>query len=200
MVNLAEIHPRFSAEVEVAKADIDAYAKVANDNRPKTLQLPDAVKADLKERFTITWFDDVDQSTAKEEILQGVLGAGEFSLFVAKPGTGKSVLVGDIGCHIAAGREWHGRKVKQGLVVFFAAERRKLTERRVAAWRKTHGVSGIPFAVVGGKLDLTSGAIDAKALAATIGALEERSTYKCVLIILDTVTRNLWPGRPAPEP
>ncbi|MGY3108560.1 AAA family ATPase [Bradyrhizobium sp. LM6.9] len=152
------------------------------------------VKADLKERFTITWFDDVDQSTAKEEILQGVLGAGEFSLFVAKPGTGKSVLVGDIGCHIAAGREWHGRKVKQGLVVFFAAERRKLTERRVAAWRKTHGVSGIPFAVVGGKLDLTSGAIDAKALAATIGALEERSTYKCVLIILDTVTRTFGPG------
>src|ERR1700738_4368535 len=80
-----------------------------------------------KERFQVTWFDEVNQSTAKEEILQGVLGAGEFSLFVAKPGTAKSVLVGDIGCHIAAGLEWHGRKVKQGLVVFFAAERKRLT-------------------------------------------------------------------------
>jgi hypothetical protein len=58
-----------------------------------------------KDRFQVTWFDDVDQSTAKEEIVQGVLGAGEFSLFVAKPGMGKSVLVGDIGCHIAAGME-----------------------------------------------------------------------------------------------
>jgi hypothetical protein len=39
---------------------------------------------DNHQRFQITWFDDVDQSTAKEEILHGVLGAGEFSLFVAK--------------------------------------------------------------------------------------------------------------------
>src|SRR5882724_1897293 len=147
-----------------------------------------------KDRFQITWFDDADQSTAKEEIVQGVLGAGEFSLFVAKPGTGKSVLVGDIGCHIAAGLDWHGRKVKQGLVVFFAAERKKLTERRVAAWRKKHGVSGIPFVVVGGKLDLTSGVIDAKALAATIKGLEEKSGHQCVLIILDTVTRTFGPG------
>jgi hypothetical protein len=30
-------------------------------------------------RFQVTWFDDVDQSAAKEEILRGVLGAGEFS-------------------------------------------------------------------------------------------------------------------------
>src|ERR1700724_169042 len=121
-----------------------------------------------KPRFQITRFDDVNQSVAKEYVVQGMIGAGEFSLFVAKPGTAKSVLVGDIGCHIAAGMEWHGRKVKQGLVVFFAAERKKLTERRVAAWRKKHGVTNIPFAVVGGKLDMTTGLIDAKALAKTI--------------------------------
>src|SRR6202011_5713617 len=131
-----------------------------------------SVAANDNHRFQITWFDDVDQSAAKEEIVQGVLGAGEFSLFVAKPGTAKSVLVGDIGCHIAAGMEWHGRKVKQGLVIFFAAERKKLTERRVAAWRKKHGVTNIPFVVVGGKLDLTTGLIDAKALSATVKSLE----------------------------
>jgi hypothetical protein len=145
-------------------------------------------------RFTVTWFDDVDQSTAKEEIVQSVLGAGEFSLFVAKPGTAKSVLVGDIGMHIAAGIDWHGRKVKQGLVVFFAAERKRLTERRVAAWSKKHAVSGIPFVVVGGKLDLTSGLVDAKSLAAVITQAELKSGHACVLIILDTVTRTFGPG------
>jgi len=152
------------------------------------------VAANDNQRFQITWFDDVDKSTAKEEIVQGVLGAGEFSLFVAKPGTAKSVLVGDIGCHIAAGLDWHGRKVKQGLVVFFAAERKRLTERRVAAWRKKHDVTNIPFVVVGGKLDMTTGLIDAKALATTIEALEEKCGHDCVLIILDTVTRTFGPG------
>src|SRR5258708_11319732 len=154
----------------------------------------DLIENRWKDRLQITWLDDVDQSTAKEEIVQGVRGAGEFSLFVAKPGTAKSVLVGDIGCHIAAGLDWHGRKVKQGLVVFFAAERKRLTERRVAAWSKKHGVTGIPFAVVGGKLDMTTGLVDAKALAKTIKTLEEKSGHTCVLIILDTVTRTFGPG------
>lgn len=145
-------------------------------------------------RFSITWFDEVNESVAKEEIVQGVLGAGEFSLFVAKPGTAKSVLLADIGCHIAAGMDWHGHKVRQGLVIFFAAERKLLTERRIAAWRKVHGVSRIPFVVVGGKLDLTTGLIDAQALATTIRTLEEKSGHKCVLIILDTVTRTFGAG------
>jgi hypothetical protein len=84
--------------------------------------------------------------------------------------------------------------VKQGLVVFFAAERKKITERRVAAWGKKHGVTKIPFVVVGGKLDLTTGLIDAKTLAATIKGLEEKCGFDCVLIILDTVTRTFGPG------
>jgi hypothetical protein len=167
-------------------------ANVANDNAKlspgwaATINKLEANNGTVpkKERFQITWFDDVDQSAAKEEIVQGVLGAGEFSLFVAKPGTAKSVLVGDIGCHIAAGIDWHGRKVKQGLVVFYAAERKRLTERRVAAWAKKHRVTKIPFVVVGGKLDLTTGLVDAKVLAMTIKALEEKSGHKCVLINL----------------
>src|SRR6202158_2736833 len=176
---------------------IEEGATPANDNKPKPISERAAffnivkeragTSIPTKDRFQITWFDDVDRSTAKEEIVQGVLGAGEFSLFVAKPGTAKSVLVGDIGCHIAAGMDWHGRKVKQGLVVFFAAERKPLTERRIDAWTTHHGLSGFPFVVIGGKLDLTTGVIDANLLAATIKTCEEICGFKCVLIILDTV-------------
>lgn len=164
----------------VLKADVlSRYsAQPANDNA----------------RFDVTWFDDVNETVVKDELVKGFLGAGEFSLFVAKPGTAKSVLLCDIGCHIAAGKDWHGRPVKQGLVVFFAAERKGLTERRIAAWRKKHSASNLPFAVVGGKLDLTSGLVDAKALADTIRALEVKSGQPCVLVILDTVTRTFGPG------
>ena len=156
----------------------------ANDNK---LRLPAGLP--LKERFQLTWFDDVDKSPAKEWIVKGMIGASEFSLWVAKPGTAKSVLLCDIGCHIAAGLDWHGRKVKQSLVVFFAAERKALTERRVAAWAKRHGVTGIPFAVVGGKLDLTNGLIDAKALAFAIKQCEEKTGLSCHLVILDSYLR-----------
>jgi hypothetical protein len=161
----------------------------ANDNK---MQLPAGVP--LKDRFKVTWFDDVDKSPAKEWIVKGIIGASEFSLWVAKPGTAKSVLLCDIGCHIAAGIDWHGRKVKKSLVVFFAAERKALTERRVAAWAKRHAITGIPFAVVGGKLDLTNGVIDAKALAFAIKQCEEKAGLPCHLVILDTVTRTFGAG------
>jgi RecA-family ATPase len=185
---------------------IDAGLIPANDNDDKakpvsertaflnTMKQLAASPVPLKDRFQVTWFDDVDNSPAKEEIVEGIIAAGEFSLWVAKPGTAKSAVLCDIGCHIAAGKDWHGRKVEPGLVVFFAAERKALTERRVAAWRKTHGGKGIPFAVVGGKLDLTSGLIDAKALAFAIKGFEEKSGLPCRLVILDTVTRTFGAG------
>jgi len=176
VINPAQLKERFSP------------AAAANDNN---LQLPNI---QAKDRFKVTWFDDVDKSPAKEWIVKGIIGASEFSLWVAKPGTAKSVLLCDIGCHIAAGIDWHGRKVKQSLVVFFAAERKALTERRVAAWAKRHGVTGIPFAVVGGKLDLTNGLIDAKALAFAIKQCEAKTGLPCHLVILDTVTRTFGSG------
>ena len=69
-----------------------------------------------------------------------------------------------------------------GLVVFVAAERKPLTERRIAAWRKQHSVSNIPFVVIGGKLDLTTSPVDAKTLAETIQSLEAKCGQKCALI------------------
>ena len=147
-----------------------------------------------KPRFNVVRFDDVNQTVAKEYVVQGLMGAGEFSLFVAKPGTAKSVLIADIGLHVAAGKEWHGRKVKQGLVVFFAAERSSLTQRRVAAWRKQHSESGIPFIIVSGKLDLTTGLYDATDLANITAELSAEFGLPCRLVILDTVTRTFGPG------
>jgi hypothetical protein len=188
-----EFVQRSVAEIVSGTAKAKAN-RPANDNKPKTLQLPEQVRAGMKDHFQVTWFDDVNKAPAKEWIVKGIIGAGEFSLWVAKPGTAKSVLLCDIGCHIAAGKDWHGRKVDPGLVVFFAAERKGLTERRIAAWRKTHEVTGIPFAVVGGKLDLTTGLIDAKALAVVIKGLEEKSGLPCSLVILDTVTRTFGAG------
>jgi hypothetical protein len=183
---------------------IEDGATSANDNEAKpvserafflnTMKQLAASPIPLKERFQVTWFDEVNKSPAKEWIVKGMIGAGEFSLWVAKPGTAKSVLLCDIGCHIAAGIDWHGRKIKPGLVVFFAAERKALTERRVAAWRKKHDATGIPFAVVGGRLDLTAGLVDAKSLALAVKQCEQKSGLPCRLVILDTVTRTFGAG------
>jgi hypothetical protein len=122
------------------------------------------------------------QPTAKVEILQGLLCAGETSSFTGPPFGGKSLLLTDIGLHIAAGKDWHGRKVKQGLVAFVATRRMDTTKRRVAAWAKHHGVKDIPFVMIEPLAD--DGSVDAYRVTSQIDNLETDGN-KCVLIILD---------------
>ena len=86
---------------------------------------------------------------------------GGVSYAVGKPGSGKSAIFTDAACHVGAGMEWHGRPVKKGLVVYLAAERGPTTRRRMMAFRKYHGVSGVEVAIIEGAADLTNGLADA---------------------------------------
>ena len=130
----------------------------------------------------------------KEMFIKGTLGVGEFTTISGLPGTGKSVIVTDMACHVAGGKEWHGKKVKQGLVVYVAAERKKLTERRMMAFRMRHDVHNVPLLVIGGRLDFTRDLTDARALIAAIREAETITGQKCIWVIVDTLTRVFGAG------
>lgn len=147
-----------------------------------------------RERFEKTWFDEIKEGEPKVFIIKGAFGEREFTTVSGLPGTGKSVIVTDAACHVATGREWHGHKVKQGLVVYVAAERKKLTERRMMAFRKHHGVHDVPLLVIGGRLDFTSSLKDAKDLIAAIKEAEIETGLTCVWVIIDTLTRVFGAG------
>lgn len=157
----------------------------ANDNSPN---------APKRERFTLTWFDEIAEAAPRRTFVNGVLGDGEFTVVSGLPGSGKSVILTDLACHVAAGMEWMGRRVRQGLVVYVAAERKALTERRMIAFRKRHALTGsVPLLVLGGKIDLTSSTADAAALAAVVRGAAECG-HAPAWIILDTLTRTFGPG------
>jgi hypothetical protein len=145
-------------------------------------------------RFTVKWFRDIDPHPIKEQLIAGFLGVGEFSAVVGLPGSGKSAVVADAACHVAAGRTWHGRKVKQGLVVYFAGERVDLIYRRMAAIRQKHGMGDIQLVVVSGRLDLTSGLGDVRLLLEEINDIEKACGATCVWIVFDTPSRTFGPG------
>lgn len=145
-------------------------------------------------RFSLTWFADIDTTQVKRTFVKGVLGEGEFSMNSGLPGSGKSAIMTDMACHVAAGMDWHGRKVRQGFVVYIAAERKALTERRMAAFRKRHGVGKIPLLVLGGFIDMTSANLDTRALIAAIRESERQCGQACVWIVIDTLTRVFGPG------
>jgi len=145
-------------------------------------------------RFDLTWFDEIEEGKPKEEFIKKVMGEREFTTISGLPGTGKSVIVTDMACHVAKGMDWHGKKVRQGLVVYVAAERKKLTERRMMAFRKKHDVHDVPLLVIGGRLDFTKDLKDAKELIAAIKEAENATSETCVWVIIDTLTRVFGAG------
>lgn len=98
-------------------------------------------------------YGDLSATSNKQWLVRELLGDGDASTVYGKPGDGKSVLVEDMALHIAAGRQWQGKEVRQGAVLYIALERKKLVERRAIAFRDTYDLSNLPFAIMGGVYD-----------------------------------------------
>ena len=140
----------------------------------------------VRPRFTVTRYSEISDEHHKRWIVDDLLGAGEFSGFYGTPGCGKSVVIGDMGAHIAAGIPWFGRPVIRGVVVYIAAERGALVKRRLAAWRKRHEVRDIPLLVIEGVFRFGADLADALEIVRLANAEAARWGLQVVLIIIDT--------------
>jgi len=147
-----------------------------------------------KPRLDFTMYADIDLAIRKRWLVNAMLGAGELSCFFGPPGSGKSVLIGDLGAHVAAGRAWHGKRVDGGGVLYVAAERADLVKRRLAAFRSHHGIDSLPLAVVSGPVDLRNNQSDARLIVDYARKLEDQCTVSTRLVIVDTVSRALAGG------
>ena len=138
----------------------------------------------------LVMFDDLDPAPRKDWVIANLLGAGELSCIAAAPSSGKSALATDIAGHVAAGRHWFGHHVQGGGVLYVAAERVALGERRLAAFRLYHGVSHLPLGIVSGSIDLRS----STACAIEIVDIAAKLSDPVCLIVIDTVSRALAGG------
>lgn len=71
-------------------------------------------------------------------LIDDVLPAKGRSMLYAAEKTGKSFVVLDMALHVATGKAWQGRKVKQGPVYYVASENAETYYARVQAWEKLH--------------------------------------------------------------
>ena len=81
-----------------------------------------------------TLVQDFDLWEKKNWLVEGLLGEGDLSAFFGEPGATKSVLAVDLACHVALGRPWFGREVKQSGVLYIACERGGTIRRRIRAF------------------------------------------------------------------
>ncbi|WP_372425854.1 AAA family ATPase [Salinarimonas chemoclinalis] len=144
--------------------------------------------------FRLELFRDIDPAPRKDWMVDDLLGAGELSVWFGAPGCGKSAVIGDAACHVAAGLDWFGRRVRRCGVLYIAAERASLVKRRMAAWRKHHGLDDLPLAVVSGMIDLVSDHLDAERIALAARQLTAETGIPTGWIIVDTKAQVMGGG------
>jgi AAA domain len=136
--------------------------------------------------FKFEMTDDIGDFQEKEWLVEDWLGVREMSQWIGDPGCGKSTIIGDVAVHIAAGRDWFGKKVVQWPVIYFAAERRELTRRRIKGLQNFHGLpKGQPFAIVNGPLDIRKPA-SVDSFIEAIRGFEGQIGAPPVLCVIDT--------------
>ena len=110
-------------------------------------------------------------------------------------GARKSFFAFDLGAHVALGRKWRGRPVKQSGVLLIAPDAGVGLRERMAAWAKHHklDLKGVPLYVIAEPIDLCRSPKDADLVLDHIGKLTAGGV-EIGLIEIDTLSRALAGG------
>lgn len=127
--------------------------------------------------------------TPPDELVEGVLTAGDGSVLYGDSNSGKTFFVIDMAAAVARGVQWMGRNTEPGLVVYLAAESPASVRGRLQAYQKHHGVRVPNFAIVQSPIDLFDGDADTEAVIAVVRQLERQRGQKVRLIVGDTLAR-----------
>lgn len=106
--------------------ELHRLAEVAPDWRP----------AAPATRLPAVWWGDEDKQPPLSWLVKGLLIEGGFSTVYGPPGTSKSFLVLDLALHVAHGRDWFGKRVAAGGVVYVSGEGGAGMLMRMKAWRQ----------------------------------------------------------------
>ena len=128
------------------------------------------------------------------ELIEGMLIEGGMTVIYGDSNTGKSFLTLDMAAHLTLGREWFGRRVKQGAVVYLAAESpRSIIDRSRALADKLDAGLDQLF-ITSCPIDLYDPNGDGLAVVNTITAIEQQHGVKVCMVVADTLARIMGAG------
>ncbi len=140
--------------------------------------------------LSVAFADELPEAfTPPDELVEGVLTAGDGSVLYGDSNSGKTFLVIDMAAAVARGAQWMGRNTEPGLVVYLAAESPASVRGRLQAYQRHHGVRVPNFAIVQSPIDLFDGDADTEAVIAVVRQLERQRGQKVRLIVGDTLAR-----------
>jgi KaiC/GvpD/RAD55 family RecA-like ATPase len=142
----------------------------------------------------IEFFSDIEPNLDGLWTIKDLIALGGLILIYGAPGTGKSFFVLDMAIHVALGRDWFGRRARQGGVIYVCAEGQEGARRRIKAFREHHQIAEeVPFALVPSQLDLLEGG-DVERLVEAVTEQAARLSCPIAMVIVDTLSRTFGGG------
>lgn len=143
--------------------------------------------------YAVRW-QDAKPVLDQAYLIDDVIDLGTMVVTYGDSNAGKTYAKLDQCFHIASGNDWNGHKVKQGLVVYVAAEGGKGFFKRIEAFKRKYDVKELPFSLVPCPIDLFSESGDTEKLIKLIRQEEAHFDQKCVMIVVDTLARAMAGG------
>jgi hypothetical protein len=138
-------------------------------------------------------YGDSFKSERREYLIKGLVNRGDFSAWYGPPKHGKSFVLLDLMLHIAAGRPWRGKRVRQGRVLYCALEGGFGIRNRIVAAQGKFGTAPLPFHILAVPLNLLNG--DGAKLAAFMMAKAEEFGGDFDVVVVDTLSRSMPGGK-----
>ena len=153
----------------------------------KTLNRPESLLDEL------VWIGDAQPVLQSNYLIKNWIGSKQMTVVYGQSNTGKSFFTLDMSYHIAAGRDWHGHKVKQGVVLYYAAEGGSGYLNRARAIQDHYGDENVPLAIRPCPVNLLDPGADLPKLLAQIDMVKDLYG-EIALIVVDTLSRALVGG------
>ena len=142
-----------------------------------------------KHKFYLVPFDEIQLGTEPQYLVKGLIPRVGLTVIWGPPKSGKSFWIFDVAMHVALGREYRGRRIQQGAVVYCAFEGQSGISARVEAFRQSFPIPAgepVPFFLQPITLDLIA---DYAELITTIK--RHLDTTRPARVVLDTLNRSL---------
>ncbi|MCE9508324.1 MAG: helicase RepA family protein [Alphaproteobacteria bacterium] len=138
---------------------------------------------------SVAWAE-LKKCTKREHLVKKLLDRTAMSVVFGESNCGKSFLLLDLAIHVALGSDWCGYKVRQGTVIYIAAEGGLGIEERLEAFRLRHGMKGhAPLRVIHVGINLCTSGND------TLELIKEIQKHEnVVLVVIDTLSRAMSGG------
>lgn len=114
----------------------DEFADIADSNpfdlpMQKTHNEPQVIKS--RQLYAVK-ARDIQCNLDCQDFVQGLLGEGQLSVVYGESNVGKTFFIADLSFHVAMGKEWRGKRVEQGAVIYTALEGARGFSNRIEAY------------------------------------------------------------------